>query len=303
MSAMADRWWKGGSRGAPWDPWFRIGQLEVTTTVLVILLSAVSIVVYAVEPVDRPIMTRLAFWAAPVSGSEVWRLVTWPLSVLGFSIWTALTLLFFWWFGSDVERQLGRGRFAGLLVCSTVAMGLVAYAASRAFDQVEILTELQLLSLVLFFIYILEHPMGEFFFGIRMWMVGAAIAAINLIADVADRRWVHLSTLVVGTFITAVIAKAMGMLSLQPAIPTIPTPDLAARRRARDAKKRQRSRAHLSVVPESPPPAAAAAAPAVEDDLDPMDALLDKISESGMESLTPEERERLDELSRRRRER
>jgi len=39
------------------------------------------------------------------------------------------------------------------------------------------------------------------------------------------------------------------------------------------------------------------------EDIDPMDALLDKISESGMESLSAEERAQLDELSRRRRER
>jgi len=295
MTGMADRWWNRGVRGAPWDPWFRIGRLEVTTTVFVLLVAAVSIVVYAVEPGGKPIMSRLALWPESVAAGEAWRNVTWPFSVLSFSIWMFLTLLFFWWFGSDAERQLGRGRFALLILCSTVVMGLSAYALGTLMNRSETFTELQLLSLVLFFLYCLEHPNAPFFFGIRLWVIGVVIAAINVIGEVAARRWVHLLTLVIGTAVTAIIAKTMGMLTTQTAIPTIPTPDLAARRRAREERKRRRARAksHLSVVP-TPSAPSRDRVPTASEQVD---------DESGMESLSAEERAQLDELSRRRRER
>ncbi len=301
-------------RGAPWDPWFRIGRVGVTTTVFVILLGIVSIVVYAVEPADKPIMTSLALWPDPVNGGEAWRLVTWPFSVLSFSIWSALTLLFLWWFGSDVERALGRAPMIGLFVSSILVMGVAGWALGTLLNRQQAFTELGLLSLVLFFLYCLEHPHGQFFFGIPVWVLGVVIAAINVISEVAARRWVHLLVLVIGTAVTAVIAKTMGYLSAQAAIPAIPTPDLAARRRARDERRRRRARerSHLQAVPDLPrsepasrtAPAVATPDPEPEpEEIDPMDALLDKISESGMDSLTAEERERLDELSRRRRER
>ena len=114
-----------GRRG-PGDPWFRIGTLEVTTTVLVVLLGVVSMVVGAFAP---PSVHALILDPDKVRQGQVWRIVTWPL-YNPVSIWSAITLFIFWYIGRQVEEFMGRARFAWLLFLLALIPGLVALALS-----------------------------------------------------------------------------------------------------------------------------------------------------------------------------
>ena len=106
------------------DPWFRIGTLDVTTTMLVVLASVASLFLWAIS---REASSYLWLSSSLVKHGEVWRLLTWPLANEP-TLWTVITIAIFWYFGSQVEGLLGRNRFGIMLLLLTVIPGLVAVA-------------------------------------------------------------------------------------------------------------------------------------------------------------------------------
>ena len=74
------------------DGWFRLGSLDVTTTALLVLLGAASMVWWAIAPNS---VYLLRFNAFKVRSGEVWRLVTWPIPNPPRDIWVVITLAFF----------------------------------------------------------------------------------------------------------------------------------------------------------------------------------------------------------------
>ena len=110
-----------GPRGND-DSWFRVGTVDVTTTLLVIGLSVASMVAWAVAP---DAVGRLALQPSAVRSGEVWRIVTWPLYNV-VSLWAVLGLVFFYFFGRELERIMGRNRFAAFCAVLTVGPGVVA---------------------------------------------------------------------------------------------------------------------------------------------------------------------------------
>ena len=85
------------------DPWFRIGTLDVSTTVLVVLGCVASMFVWAIDPA---ILNNFILWPPAVREGELWRLFTWPFANEP-SLWTVITLAIFWYFGREIEGLLG----------------------------------------------------------------------------------------------------------------------------------------------------------------------------------------------------
>ncbi|MCB0969934.1 MAG: hypothetical protein KDA97_00215, partial [Acidimicrobiales bacterium] len=100
----------------PRDGWFRIGTLDVTTSVLVALVGLSSMVLYALSP---DLVFEGVFSSTLVRNGEVWRLATWPL-VNPPSIWELIGLAVFWYLGNLVEEDMGRVPFAVLLAAMTI---------------------------------------------------------------------------------------------------------------------------------------------------------------------------------------
>jgi hypothetical protein len=286
------------------DPWFRIGTLEVTTTILVVILSVVGMFVYAA---DRSLWNELVLWPQDVRNGEVWRIVTWPLANDP-DLWTVITLAIFWYFGREIEGLLGRTRFALLLLLLTVIPGLVGTLVD--WPQ----AGLRPIELAVFLIFVAEYPYARFFFGIPAWALGAVFLGIELLQLLADRNQEGILFLLATIATAAVTARSMGLASSLPWIPAIPI----GRSGSGGGRKRRSSRrrgggggevvtgpwpssrpgpARSSGLPQPPPPSAYTAEQAE------LDALLDKISETGMDGLTSDEKRRLNELSKRMRNR
>src|SRR5699024_3046406 len=85
--------------------WFRVGQIDVTTTVLITGLGVASMILYAISP---EILYRGVFVPEAVRQGEIWRLVLWPLVNPPLDLWMIIGLLFFWYFGRFVEESMGR---------------------------------------------------------------------------------------------------------------------------------------------------------------------------------------------------
>jgi hypothetical protein len=276
-------------RFGPGDSWFRIGTVDVTSTLLVILLSAASMVVYAI---DKVFLANLVLFPDLVRNGEVWRVVTWPLYNEP-DIWTALTLYIFWILGSEVERLLGRNRFMSLLLGITLISGLVATGLNlTAFG-------IRPVELTIFVLFAIEFPHARFFFGIPARALAAVIVALDVLAYTGDRNYDALWFTFVILLAGVVLMRAFGFANDLPWIPRIPLPGQrraakpkrsAPPKASRKQAKGRKGTPHLTVAP---PPTPASSLP------DDIDRLLDKIAAEGIGSLTPEERARLDQASRR----
>jgi membrane associated rhomboid family serine protease len=276
-----------GSSSGP-QPWFRLGQIDVTTTVLVVMLCVASMFVWAI---DRSALEPLALIPDRVLDGQIWRLITWPVANEPL-LWTAITIAIFWLFGREIERLLGRNRFAWFLVMVTVIPAIVATFIDL--PQYGI----RPIEFAVFLVFIAEYPFARFFFGIPAWALGAVFLGLEVLQLIGLRDEEGIVFLFVTLATAAIAARSFGLAASLPWIPKVPLP--GAETAGRSPKPRTRRRSGGRTVVDGPwaaptartPPSPSSVAAQME-----LDDLLDKISASGMESLTPAEKRRLNELS------
>ena len=292
-----------GRRG-PNDPWFRIGTLDVTTTVLVILTCVVSMFVWALEGPEHEILGKLTLVPDLVLDGQIWRVATWPVPNEP-DIWLVIMLAVFWYFGTEVERLLGRVRFAVFIALVTVIPGIVG--ALIDLPQYGI----RPVELCVFLLFVAEYPFVRFFFGIPGWVIGAVILGIEILQLLGNRDEKGIVFLFVALAVAAITARTMGLLGNYPWVPAVPIGGRGQSRRAKRSRSTQtRSRRSgggdvvagpwtgsrggpTGTLPQPPPPSQAAT------DQAELDAILDKISQFGMDGLSGAEKTRLNELSKR----
>lgn len=307
-----------GRRG-PSDPWFRVGNVDVTTTVLVVGVCVISLLVWAIEGTDHVLLGRLVLVPDDVWNGQVWRILTWPIPNEP-SIWLVFMLAVLWYFGTEIEGLLGRNRFAIFLLAVTVIPGLVG--ALIDLPQFGI----RAVELCVFLVFVAEYPFARFFFGLPAWVLAAVIVGIEFIQLLGDRDEKSIVFRLVSFAVAGVTARTMGLATNLAWIPALPIgvaqSGRGARRRApKPARRRPKgsggqrgesgevvagpwtSSTHFGPVGAGPlpqPPASSADAAADQAELD---RLLDKISQAGMDGLSSDEKRRLNELSKRMRNR
>jgi membrane associated rhomboid family serine protease len=257
---------------------------------LVVLLSVLSLVVFAVEPVDKPIQLALAMVSDDVAHGELWRLVTWPFANLYVDFWVVVNIFFFWYFGSEIERAIGRARMAVLLLGTAALTGVVGTLIDLPMAGTFRgggLAGLGSIGLLIALVFIAEFPHIRFFFGIPGWLIGLVLVGVQIIQLLGYRILVDLYTFLCSMVVAAVMARTVGLFTEHRWVPALPW----RRHRARAGRQRRRRAASGPTVVQGPwqPPTA----PPVSPDQAALDALLDKISASGIDSLTNGEREQL----------
>lgn len=273
--------------------WFRVGELEVTTTAIMVALGVVSMFVYAVDQIT---LFRGAYFGEYVRQGDVWRLVTWPLVNPPDSFWVIITLVFFWFVGHRVEDEIGRVRFLVLeLAATVVSAGVVTLIPLTRSTGLG--TGLSLLAFGLLVVIAIRNPQEPWFFGVPIWILVAVFAAVDVLRLVGDRLWGILLLEAVVIVVTTIGAAAYGVIDAFPFIPRVGAPKPAGRRRA----GKRRGRGGQGTVTQGPWSSPSGFSPAGPSRLEQaeLDVLLDKIGQSGIDSLSKEERRRLDELSRR----
>lgn len=260
------------------DPWFRIGTLDVTTSVLVPLLCVVSMFVWAASP---SALEPLILWPDDVWHGQVWRVVSWPLANAP-DLWTALTIAMLWYFGRELERMIGRVHYLWMLLLLAVVPGIVGTLLDipqAGIRPVEI---------AVFCVFCVELPNVRFFGGIPAWVFAAVIVGIEMLQLIGLRETERILLLLVSLATAALAARAFGILNDYQWVPKIVLP-----RRGRKAKRRKASGPTVVNGPWAGTPAPAHTA---ADQME-LDGLLDKISAQGMDSLSRNEKARLNELS------
>jgi hypothetical protein len=295
--------------GSSDDPWFRVGNIDVSTTIFVTALGVLSMVVWAIEGARGPIFRNLILISQnSVTGSvldgQLWRLVTWPIPNEP-DFWTIVLLFVFFQLGTQVENLMGRRPFAWFLVALTVIPAIIVTLVEVVAGVSGLAEGLRFVELGVLIAFAMQYPKAPFFFGIPAWGITAAIVALEGLQIVGLRDdyslvvWICL-------IVTAMVGfRSFGYAESLPQIPKVPLPasltgSIATSRASRPPGRptRRRGRKNLQIVPPANP---------ARDRLTEMeiDALLDQVASDGLDSLTKQQRKRLEEHSkelRRRRE-
>lgn len=268
------------------DGWFRIGTLDITTTALLVGLGVLSMFLYAIGGADGPFI-KLPYLAPLVRDGELWRLVTWPIANPPNRIWVILTLAFFWFMGHRVETTVGRKRFTVMIALMTVLPAAVVSlfdftaATGQAYG-------LSILAIALLVVYAFDSPNAIWFFNIPLWVVASVFVLLDVLQYMGNRFFgallVELGAIIVGT----ITARQYGMLADLQFIPRF-----GGRKKVARAPRR---RAVQSPTVVAGPWGGVEPAHTVADQME-LDGLLDKISAHGIDSLSRNEKTRLNELS------
>jgi hypothetical protein len=295
-------------RRRPNEGWFRAGNFAVTTVDLICGLAVFTMFVYGI--LGRSTWNHLVFTPWLVRDLEVWRLATWTTATQP-DFWPLLGVVFFWMLGQDVEAMLGRTRFLGWFASVTVVPALIMTflgALNDTLDRTTVASGLQPVFLAAIWVYAATYPKVKWFDVVPLWAVAAVFTLLNVLRYNGDglRGMVVLTALVILVSLTT--ARSLGAATGWE-IPHIPLPSGGGGKRrpsgpvrSSKGKVRGKGRSGHPVVEgpwtaPTPTPVAntkeTAAAQAELDDL------LDKISASGLDSLTADEKRRLNELSKR----
>lgn len=257
--------------------------------------------------VREPVTKALELSVPAVMHGEVWRLLTYAfLHSTGSLLHILFNMLFLWWFGSDVEDIYGPREFLGFYLSAaflggvvytlTVLMGLYTpgpdgqplpcIGASGAVMAVMVLCAVHFPTRIILLFMLLPVPIWLFVVAYVAWDAYTFLSQTRTLTAVS----VHLAG---AGFAWVYHQQHWRLTTWWPAV---------------RQWWRQRSRPRLRVYreEESPTPVSVtASAPVDEEPLEArMDAILEKISRSGKESLTESERDfllRASEIIKRRR--
>jgi signal transduction histidine kinase len=264
------------------DPWFRIGRLEVNTTMFVVLAVVVAILPWVIT---GPNWTATTYYnPGLLTRAEVWRLFTWPFAEgLSNTLWSVINLFMLWYFGTSLESQIGRKPMAGLFVAIwAILTASYSVAAILFIGSSTVLYGIGMVQFLLLLVWIAEYPHARFLFNIPAWVFGAVILGVQLLVMIAYGQYASLVALLLSLAFVAIAARRAGLLREYSWIPGQP-------RSPRRPKTKRRPRSEVK------------AAERRASDQERMDALLDQINEKGLHSLSPAQRKELKTLSDRRR--
>lgn len=298
------------------DGWFRIGRVDMTTTAIIVAAGVASMLLYAISP---DAVFKGVFSTELVRDGEFWRLVTWPLANPPTDIWAVVGVAIFWFLGHMVEDELGRVPFTWLVVAMTIIPTVIVTLTGIGNDDLlgrwtAVSFSVSLLSLGMIAIFGIEHPNVRFLFGIPAWVIAAVYVFIEVVRDMGNRAWAQLLLVLLVVAVGCIGARQRGLLENASFIPrvrklgpggpqTARSPKASGRRTGLGrgkgraaAKGKDRNGGPYGTVVSGPwqPNGGITALEQAE-----LDVLLDKIGADGVDSLSPFEKARLNELSQR----
>ncbi len=253
-------------RGYPLYAAHFIVLIYVVTMVLTTLVQATG---------EQASLSRLAFSSPDVLRGQVWRVVTYGF-VNPPSIWFVIDMFMIVWFGRELEKFFGRRTFlrlyAGMYFLSPVLLTAIGLVRPTFLSG-------QTGGFALFVAFATLYPSVPLLFNVlAKWMALILVGIFSLIA-VAAQDWVSLLTLWgTSAFAFVYVRIQQGAIQLpkirfrrrQPQLRVLP--DLKPEKTARPVRSESVKSTSMAEI----------------------DALLDKIAHSGIASLTPKERAKLD---------
>lgn len=257
--------------------WMGRYPVDVTTILVGVHVVCAILTAFVFAIGDGAILNYAMFDSAQVWHGQIWRLLTYAFihPPNGYALlWFAIEMYMLFFFGREVERFIGQRAYLWLygLLLFVPAMILTlwgltmrtGFAGSGA------------LHFAVFTAFVTLYPSVQFFLRIAAKWVFAILAAIGTLSALAAHDW---SDLVV---LWTSIGVAFSFIEFRGAGPELVWLE--------NLKSRMRPKPKLYIVQK----ASTRRAPEPEDVYSSIDPILDKISKSGMTSLTENEKKILD---------
>jgi len=256
--------------------WFRGHAIYAAHfVVLAFIGSMLATTLLMLLKITQP-LAWLTFSNQDVLRGQVWRIFTYGL-VNQPSLPFAIDMLMLVWFGRELEKFLGRRTFfflfAGIYLVTPLLF--VAIGIWRPAMQMSLVGEFGS-SFAIFVAFATLYPNVMLLFNLLAKWVAMILVGIFTLIDLSGRNWIELLALwATVSFAYAFVRHHQGLLSFPTFARLAPKPS-------------------LRVLPDLPAKNVPALRTAKTDSMVEMDALLDKIAQSGLSSLTSKERAKLD---------
>lgn len=272
------RYYGGSSEEHQPITWVRGYGIYATHVVVAVYVFSMILTALAIRPGIPYFMEALPFASNRVWNGEVWRLLTYGLvnpPSLRFAIDMVMTV----WFGREVEKHLGRKTFltlyGGMYLATPVVLTIVGLGLPTGFVGATG-------ALAVFTAFATIYPNVPLFFNIlAKWAAVILVGIFTLIHFSSGNESALFSLLGTNAFAFLFIRHHQGLFELprirlwrrKPRLRVLP-----------DLKPQNSRRTEKPGYAPAPKPDAMAE----------VDALLDKIATSGISSLTPDERAKLE---------
>ena len=253
-----------------------VGRFPVDVTTLLVALHALTMVIGSLLLATRNggILDALLFDSAQVlNGGQVWRIFTYAF-VHAPSIWFVIGLVMLFWFGREVERYIGSRAFMILYAVLWIAPMLVLTA--WGFAGRIVYADSDALHFGIFVAFAAIYPGAELMFRIQAKWMALVFGAIAFLQYLAANAWPQLVVFLLCVGIAMMFVRARGIGD-----------DIEW---WSGVKEKFQPKPKFHVVPRSAPRRVVEP----EDVHVSIDPLLEKISKSGINSLTASERKALD---------
>jgi membrane associated rhomboid family serine protease len=272
----------GQSDSDDYQPFGYLGRIPLYLTTIIVITLTVAMVAFALLAAARmPDVTQyLDYDSAFVRyGFQYWRFFTYPLDNDP-SIWFVVEMFLLYRFGREVERFIGRRAF-GMLYFSLVALGpCLLTAVSLWAPGIIHLDGSWTVDLAVFIAFCTIYPSAEIFFSIQARWIAAIILGITSLEELRNHDGIGLLIIwstSLGAFLFIKYLRGHINFSL------------------RDFLRQRRSKRNLRPLPKPRPEPHSLPQTPRDDVIESIDPLLDKIAKHGIGSLTPAEREKLEE--------
>lgn len=230
------------------------------------------------------LLDLLSFDSTAVLRGEVWRIFTSGL-VNRPSIWFAIDMLMIVWFGRELEKIFGRKKFlcfyGALYLLKPVLFTVIGLWSPERFAG-------QSGGFALFIAFATLYPNVSLMFNLLAKWVATILVALYTLIHLSNHDTTGLISLLATTgFAFAFVRYQQGRFTLPSFRLPQRQPKLTVLPGGRETAPHRSASSSGKTPPSSPRPAR-------DTTTAEMDALLDKIARSGMASLTPAERARLD---------
>jgi rhomboid family protein len=257
--------------------WMGRYPVDVTTILVGVHVFCAILTAFIFAIGDGAILNYAMFDSAQVWHGQIWRLLTYAFihPPNGYALlWFAIEMYMLFFFGREVERFIGQRAYLWLyaLLLFAPAMILTLWGLTMRTG----IAGSGALHFAVFTAFVTLYPNVQFFLRIPAKWVFAILAAIGTLSALAAHDW---SDLVV---LWTSIGVAFSFIEFRGAGPELIWLE--------NLKSRMRPKPKLYVVQKS----SARRMPEPEDVYSSIDPILDKISKSGMSSLTENERKILD---------
>lgn len=222
---------------------------------------------------SSPALRHGAFW------QPFTHVLTHPPGTAWDTLNFALEMYLLWIFGREVERFFGRTLFLKLYLLLCLVPTIIVLAFGWMWPSLYFGSFCA--DFGVFFAFATLYPRAQMMFALTAWSLALILAAVVMIPDVAHRSWTHL-LIFVASCVTAHV-----FVRYQRGEFTLPS--------FRSLIPRRKPKFH--VVPRPAPPVQKVKLISQADSMEDVDALLDKIARSGLNSLSAAERARLERAS------